>query len=84
MYLSFGLDEDTGVQFHNVLHKHGLNVGRQCSDLGVKQGVDGTAGIGQETAEFPRDPRGCVENLAYPVLVGAPREEVSVLQNSGL
>ena len=84
MYLSLSLDENTGVEFDDVLHKHGLDVCGEGGDLGVQEGIDGSPGVRQVTAEFSRDPGRRVEHLTDPVLVGAPREEMSVLQDGGL
>ena len=84
MYLGLGLDQNTGVEFDDVLHKHGLDVCGEGGDLGVQEGINGSAGVRQETAELSRDPGRRVEHLADPVLVGAPREEMGVLKDGGL
>ena len=84
MYLGLGLDQNTGVEFDDVLHKHGLDVCGEGGDLGVQEGIDGSPGVRQETAELSRDPGRRVEHLADPVLVGATREEMGVLKDGGL
>lgn len=83
-YLSLGFDQYTGIQLDDILNKDRLDVAGEGSHLGVKEDVQGDAGVRHVLAELPHDPGCRVQHLTDPILLAAPSEEVRVAQDCKL